>query len=358
MSDFSSNRLLGLDIARSIAILTVVAAHARYLMDSPGHYDFMGLSGKIGVELFFVLSGFLIGSILLRGFTEELSWQRLIRFWLRRWFRTIPAYFGVLVFIWVVFGEVSPVYFLFLQDLVLHSWDILPVSWSLVIEEWFYLIFGPLCLVLMSFSLRWGFFLASVLLLVSGVVFLAGDYGACVASEQPLKCFENDIRKFTFRFTSLGMGTLLAWLHFYHNLEDLFKGWRKAALLIVTPVVVAGMFWFCGAVLLDYPGLVPAWWGFMLFYPLMGIASLLVIMVLYTMPPSMPRWAVSFITFVSLTSYSNYLWHLMVNEGLRGVDLNQYLLVLFFVLGSFAVSALSYLALEKPFLQLRDRLAP
>ena len=55
-----------------------------------------------------------------------------------------------LVFIWIFLAEVDYLYFFFLQDLVGGNWDLVPVSWSLVIEEWFYLVF-PLLIVLCSF---------------------------------------------------------------------------------------------------------------------------------------------------------------------------------------------------------------
>ena len=357
MSDFSKSRLVGLDIARSVAILAVVLAHTRYLLDAPGRYEFLSLSGKIGVELFFVLSGFLIGSILLRSFEESLSFRMLVRFWSRRWLRTLPAYFAVLIFIWLVFDRFDLLYFLFLQDLVVGDWDLLPVSWSLVIEEWFYLLFAPLCLILMRYSLRWGFLAASVLLLLSGVVLLSGDYAACVDADRPLKCFENDIRKFTFRFTSLGLGTTLAWVNYYHNLPRLLEG-RRLLLLVTTLLVHAFMFWFCGSVVLDYPGVVNPTLGFLFFYPAMGFASLLLIMLLYVWQPRLSPWVAAPVSFVSLTSYSNYLWHLLINEQMRGMEMNQYLLVLLFLIATLIVSAVSYLLVEKPFMGLRNRFFP
>ena len=53
--------------------------------------------GPIGVELFFVLSGFLIGGILIKIFDNtEFTFADVRRFWIRRWFRTLPNYWLIL----------------------------------------------------------------------------------------------------------------------------------------------------------------------------------------------------------------------------------------------------------------------
>src|SRR4051794_25447542 len=85
-------RVYGLDILRALAILEVVYAHAFRFTDSrlPFLYD--------GVGIFFVLSGYLIGGILLKTInTTEFRKENLLKFWYRRWWRTLPAYYFVLV---------------------------------------------------------------------------------------------------------------------------------------------------------------------------------------------------------------------------------------------------------------------
>ena len=85
-----------------------------------------------GVELFFVLSGFLIGGILIRLFEEPkvFGWKELLNFWLRRWFRTLPNYYLVLILniIIVYFGVIKEdfsqfnwKFFFFLQNLFLRE---------------------------------------------------------------------------------------------------------------------------------------------------------------------------------------------------------------------------------------------
>src|SRR5690349_1477199 len=85
-------RVFGLDLLRALAILFVVASHGTSLMPKLLHQvmDHIILDG---VSIFFVLSGFLIGGILLRTFERHGVTVRVaIDFWIRRWFRTLPTY--------------------------------------------------------------------------------------------------------------------------------------------------------------------------------------------------------------------------------------------------------------------------
>src|ERR1035437_3385980 len=111
--------------------------------------------GSIGVEIFFVLSGFLIGGILFREIDKGNSFVKtLINFWIRRWFRILPLYYAVLLFKFIAIdhsiGWNILYYFAFLQN-NFYGINYFSVSWSLVVEEWFYL-FAPLFLL---FLCKW-----------------------------------------------------------------------------------------------------------------------------------------------------------------------------------------------------------
>ena len=150
----SSNRVIGLDIYRSAAILFVLFAH--FLQVFPGDsliinfiYNF---SGYIGVELFFVLSGFLIGGILvnINDRSDHFNLIVIQKFWIRRWFRTLPAYYlmiliNTILFFFAnnqfIFGGINGwSYILFLQNFSNQKQSFFSESWSLCIEEWFYLL--------------------------------------------------------------------------------------------------------------------------------------------------------------------------------------------------------------------------
>ena len=102
--------------------------------------------GLVGVQIFFILSGFLIGQILINDFKNEGKLATVLKFWKRRWYRTLPLYYLILIFKILIFsnpfGWKILVYFIFFQANFVGI-DFFPVSWSLIVEEWFY-IFLPL----------------------------------------------------------------------------------------------------------------------------------------------------------------------------------------------------------------------
>lgn len=241
---------------------------------------------------------------------------------------------------------------------MLHSWDILPVSWTLVIEEWFYLLFPPTCFVLIYFSPRWGFVIAALMLLLTSVLLMFDDYVACAVANNSLDCFARDIRKYTFRFTSLGMGAMLAYVNHRWGLHELLSS-RLTSMKWATFFIVGFVLLFCGDTILNYPGSVPVAWAFALFYPLMGLGSMFIVALMYVWEPKPAKGIANFFTYASVTSYSCYLWHMMINQQLK-VWLggwNQWLLVAIFLVLALAAGGLSYRIVEKPFLKIRDRLA-
>ena len=102
-----------------------------------------------GVSIFFVLSGFLIGGILIKLLKENiLNSKLIITFWVRRWFRTLPNYFLILIILILldsIYNENFSFYsykryFLFSQNLFSKHPGFFPEAWSLSVEEWFYLL--------------------------------------------------------------------------------------------------------------------------------------------------------------------------------------------------------------------------
>ena len=168
----ASGRIPELDGLRGVAILSVLVWHYFYFHPAAGHHP-VGLARQLyvhfeqflalgwsGVDLFFVLSGFLIGGILLNARNSP-SYFRT--FYLRRFFRIVPIYYAWLVaylLLWgcfVAFARNSWVvgridqwpgilaHFVFLQNLGFVQYsglgrDWLPMTWSLAIEEQFYLV--------------------------------------------------------------------------------------------------------------------------------------------------------------------------------------------------------------------------
>lgn len=154
------HRIYGLDILRALAILFVVINHAGHFFPEPyktiNYYLVMD-----GVSIFFVLSGFLIGGILIKQLEQKpIGLKMLFQFWIRRWFRTLPTYFLVLITLCLFLSlthddfELKSVqsYFYFSQNFAKPHPSFFPEAWSLSIEEWFYLIVPIILVIIIAAS--------------------------------------------------------------------------------------------------------------------------------------------------------------------------------------------------------------
>jgi peptidoglycan/LPS O-acetylase OafA/YrhL len=123
-----------MDLVRVVAIGLVFYSHAvRGMVKGV-------LIGNVGVELFFVLSGFLVGRYFFVS-GQEYNLNFAFKFMAKRWLRTLPLYYAVIIMKLILtkhtFSESWP-YFVFIQNYV--SLSFFSVSWSLSIEEWFYVL--------------------------------------------------------------------------------------------------------------------------------------------------------------------------------------------------------------------------
>jgi len=173
----ADGRFPHLDGLRGIAILLVMVFHM-VIMPAATPPDVWVRSaaayGWVGVDLFFALSGFLITSILLRGRRRGGRGRFLWRFWARRALRIFPLYYGVLVLALVVlpqFDHPKAAAFQRIQGDELWYWlylsnfsiaaagafrhGILDISWSLAIEEQFYLLWPAVVLLAPVRWLKW-----------------------------------------------------------------------------------------------------------------------------------------------------------------------------------------------------------
>jgi peptidoglycan/LPS O-acetylase OafA/YrhL len=161
-----AKRIPELDGLRGIAILLVILCH--YVADGPSgpRHSLAARAGEIigqgtvGVDLFFILSGFLIGGILLNSRSSQRYYST---FYLRRFFRIIPIYCSWLIVFGLVmlaartwgiaggaeFRTLTPywAYFIFIQNYFqgstpIQAFWLIPL-WSLAVEEQFYLLAPP-----------------------------------------------------------------------------------------------------------------------------------------------------------------------------------------------------------------------
>ena len=165
-------RIHGLDTLRAVAILLVMVFHLQNLL--PELLEPLASVGWMGVDLFFVLSGYLIGLQLLRPLLADKR-PSLAEFYRRRAFRILPAYLVVLaLYVWVPAWRESPglspawEFLTFTENLFVdysHNHAFSHV-WSLCVEEHFYLIL-PILVLLLSHRPRFGLTLAVFLLFVA-----------------------------------------------------------------------------------------------------------------------------------------------------------------------------------------------
>lgn len=215
-----TDRVFGLDLLRAAAILMVICAHAfgvLYPHFGPA-LGLLGHGGFYGVELFFVLSGFLIGQILIRQGAGLDRAENVAIFYVRRWFRTLPLFFlFLLVNVWLEFqfrehrvglGETLSHGF-FLRNLTAFQMSFFPESWSLAIEEWFYLLFPAAIWLGLKMSKRFD----AVFLSAAFAFFAFSTAARMLAANDPGATWSEAQRLVViYRFDALMLGMFAAWL--------------------------------------------------------------------------------------------------------------------------------------------------
>lgn len=374
------SRVFGLDILRAFAVLFVLLAHfgARIHIESlqcrNGYPDILhipfsssGKFGIFGVEIFFVLSGFLIGQILIKEAQKGLTFNRIWNFYIRRWFRTLPPYYLVLSGLILIDNlrahqlNLHPWYFVFLQNFFPNHLDFFNVSWSLAIEEWFYLLLPILFYIALppnkSFSKKQ---LLTTLLITITFVFLSRTLIVLLWNPS----FDTGIRRYIpLRFDSLLVGVVLAHIKLcYHKAyQALTKPaifWLGLSIFLGLMVSIFSYYIWLDAQLADF--VVFKTVGFLL----TSVATAACIPFLennrfINQKMSAQPILFHFFTQVSLYSYSLYLTHatifyifsvLFKSSSFIGIIGIQVLAVLF----SFAISAIMYHFYEKPCMNLRE----
>ena len=218
-------RNFGLDLLRSIAICLVLAAHGSYFLPpSPMRNIFLMDTAFFGVEIFFILSGFLIGNILLKLFSSQQKDSNIhlvLNFWLRRWFRTLPNYYlflilNITLFKWLFSKNTTfgMKYLLFLQNFAWPYPFLMPESWSLAVEEWFYILFPIVMLVFIYLPIsRKKSILTGLIvyLVVSTAIRFIGAFSIDARWEQGISTVV------IYRLDAIGYGVLFAYLNFFYN---------------------------------------------------------------------------------------------------------------------------------------------
>jgi peptidoglycan/LPS O-acetylase OafA/YrhL len=345
------HRKIGLDYIRATAILLVLMAHAFH-----GRSDKFDVLGFLGVEIFFVLSGYLIGGILLASIArhQNVISLRLVKdFWVRRWMRTMPNYLLFLP-VYMYFDHVGfqkqLFYFLtFTQNLVRpFQSSFYSLSWSLTIEEWFYTLFPLITLGLFKlFRHIRPAFLTSVSLLFVIPLILRITFG-------PGHSWDDCMRKIVvFRLDALMWGVSLAALQRYR--PTVFSRLCKPVLLIVGIAGIVGVALWVTMSGCMYTNATPV---DALMFDAASFCCAIALPFCSTIEWS-DSWISRAAVFTSLWSYSLYLCHIAVFHLVvmaRSYIPQRGAVAILQWVAAYAVAAAVFYGFERPILRLRDRL--
>lgn len=313
----NKNRLIYLDCLRTLATLLVVLHHIPLLIDvaPSSHGDsfflFFEHFGWIGVDIFFVISGFLIGDLLFREYARDNKID-VKTFILKRAFKIWPpllAFLGAsILYRHFVFKEGPEAlvtlflpYFLHIQNYTAQfSGTPFPHLWSIAVEEHFYLLL-PMAIIVVRLRGRPLSVLWIILIWVIAGVFVLRCATIFI---RPAVTFWGNYTQTHWRIDALAAGVLLA---YYIN-------FRQGA--IAKLVAVFGyQYWplmaliaFCPAIFIDRENV----WLYTLGLSLNSVGAALLVLWAYLKSQHNEKRPplVALIAYLGTVSYSTYLWHL------------------------------------------------
>jgi peptidoglycan/LPS O-acetylase OafA/YrhL len=362
------NRLPGLDLLRAIAILWVMYYHALIFHLLP-KTDPVARFGWMGVDLFFVLSGFLIGTQLFRPLIRGDQFD-IRRFYARRLFRTIPPYLLVVALYFAVpaireVQQIAPLwrFLTFTQNLFDDSRHMMAFShaWSLCVEEQFYLVVPIAVWLLARRPSPRKVVTVCVSILLGGMIVRAAIWCFALApfsdaqhglAELSARWMNLIYRPTWTRLDGLLAGVVLALIASFRP-----EAWRalmrRADSLLVGGLVVVALAIYLFNDRLEF---LPTVFGF----PLLAIGLGCLVAAAASPSSLIGRTPFPGAKFVAAMAYSLYLthkavYHLVALAAGDALTSNPVLAIAAYGGGALIVGALFYATVERPALILRDR---
>ena len=350
-SKSSFSYISGLDGLRGVAILFVMLHHS-------GLHLFRG--GFIGVDVFFIISGYLITSIIIKEF-KNTSIINLKNFYIRRILRLLPLLFLLLLIYdavcFALFDKQtvrthiidSLIAFFYMTNwswaFSLHPPDILRHTWSLAVEEQFYLLWPPLIFFLLRRvnSRKSIAAVALFLALLSWIIRIVMFYnGASIYR------LYNGLDT---RFDSLMVGAAIGIVLGYDLIEDTMQRKIQTITRAVCPVAVMLLFVIC--IKVDYRS--PAVYTWII--AAVNILGSIVIFDLVKNDQSRIKRVLTlkWLVWVGKISYGLYLIHYLVFRVMFYYGFDYKLIILLGSGVSIVLSSLSYIYLERPFLNMKRK---
>lgn len=345
---FRPSYLPALDGLRGVAILAVMVFHT----DSP---YFPG--GFVGVDIFFVLSGFLITSLLIHEY-DTTGGIHLGHFYLRRLLRLGPAMVAMLLVFCLVslalLGHAAAqrnlidamIAFFYLGNwaraLLIHPADVLAHTWSLGIEEQFYLAWP----VLLFLLLRTGLPRRRVAAVAFAIAVLCWVTRVCYT--QTSTPFERIYNGLDTHADGLMVGCTLGTVLASGMLDERARQWARRGLRFGAPLMLGGLLAF--AFIATWQSRWIYYWGM---FAVALAAGLLILDILVDPRGRLAKQLTRrSLVWTGSISYGLYLWHYPIFRSLQAMDLHAIAVIALGAPATFAVAALSYYFLERPILGL------
>lgn len=334
-------RIASLDLLRGLAALSVAIPH--FLMTAqiaPAAAETISI---LGVEIFFVLSGYVLAPQIITYLIERPSVASLATFWFRRWMRTIPPYLVALVAASILARQLMTTDFLryvfYLQNIAVqaNTQDYFPIAWSLAVEEWFYLLFPLACLGLAPMlpagrSRPW----------IIGTAFIVAVTIARTVAPAT-EHWGNDIRRVVaFRMDAIGYGFLLHLTLMRLRPQPRFAWCTLAAASVIALVLT----WT-----LAKEGSDPLIEAAFPFYSAALGASAIAAFLTVDLQGRLARLGL----FLGRVSYSVYLFHFIALTAISGLDAPWPLQLAAFLAITVLIATLMSVAIEAPILAARPR---
>jgi peptidoglycan/LPS O-acetylase OafA/YrhL len=361
----SITRIHGLETLRALAILLVCMNHYALFVTRRAPFGFLGEVGWVGVDLFFALSGYLIGNQIFAGMRSAGGFS-LRTFYIRRFLRTLPAFYAVLALyaLWPYFraGLTLPPLWQFLT--FTQNFDLMPGTafshaWSLCVEEQFYVLLPAVALLIAALrrSLVWAW-VAVAASFLGGMAIRSYLWQTQVGNSEGGFAYYNVIYYSSLcRFDELVAGVALALLKNHH--ADAWSritsrgNWALAAGLGVSALAFH-LFWD------DHYS-----YGMTVFgYPLLALGFTLLLISALSPGSLLQKTAIPGAGKLALWSYAIYLTHkqffLLLKPELAewGISSASWSGVGIMAAASLLGGWLLYAAIESPFMALRDRYVP
>lgn len=364
----STKRFFGLDFLRALSIILLFFSHSSWIYNSTSILGkLQDASGFLGVELFIVLSGFLIGGILYKQFLHDnYGFKDASLFVFRRLMRVLPSYYLViciLSIIYLLFGfSITEVwkYFLLIQNFASPIPSFFPESWSLPVKEMGYLlvvIFLVLSSKFFSKNSKKYLFLSTILGFIM-VTILAKLYYNFHSDNLQLTQWSFQIRSVVvYRIDSVLIGVLFG--YFYHNNKEFIMS--KRMLFLIIGISIFSLLAFC-ILVLKFKLTNDSWFWNIACLPSVSTAICMFIPVLINWNMASQRIQ-KVITFLCNISYSVYLLHYSLVLFLMKyfIDTSKFTLVqlniftLVYVIVTVGLSYLLYTYFEKPINEYRAK---